>query len=56
MNVSQAAHGLADKSIRTNRRRVNFDLGGSMVAVLLVVSILGELYLFGVIVNGLVAR
>jgi hypothetical protein len=47
---------LASPSIRPNRRRADCDLGASLVAALLVASILGELYLVGYVVSGLVMR
>ena len=50
------SHGLVSKSIRPNTRRADCDLGGSLIAGLLVASILGELCLLGYVVSRMVAR
>jgi hypothetical protein len=50
------ASGLASASIRPNTRRADCDRGGSLIAGLLVASILGELCLLGYVVSRMVAR
>jgi hypothetical protein len=50
----QVWHGLASPSIRPNTRRADSDPVAAGVAALLVAAILGELFLFAVIVRSII--